>query len=95
MTFGKLPFDNDDNTELFENILSQQFTWPDNRQISEGLKDLISRMLDKSPRTRITIDEMKHNDWLNEGYTVSLAAQGADILANLSNQELATQGVSA
>ena len=68
--------------------------WPVGRQVSPGLKELISRMLEKSPRNRITLDEMKNFNWLNEGYTVSLADQGADILANLSNQELNAQGVS-
>ena len=68
--------------------------WPVHREVSPGLKELISRMLEKNPRTRITLDEMKHFNWLNEGYTVSLADQGADILANLSNQELNAQGVS-
>ena len=47
-------------------------------------------MLDKNPQTRITLDEMKFNAWINEGYMVGLAEHGADILANLTNQDLAT-----
>ena len=36
---------------------------------------------------------MKNVKWLNEGYTVSLAEHGAKILANLSNNDLKTNGV--
>lgn len=51
-------------------------------------------MLEKDPAQRITLDGMKNCAWLNEGYTVSLADHGANILANLSNVELQTAGVS-
>ena len=51
-------------------------------------------MLEKNPARRITLDDMKHFPWVNEGYTVSLGEHGANILANLSNEELKAQGVS-
>ena len=36
---------------------------------------------------------MKTNTWLNEGYQVSLADVGAEILVNLSDKELKAQGI--
>lgn len=43
-------------------------------------------MLKKNPDERITVNEMKHNKWLNEGYSVNMAIQGADLFANLSDK---------
>ena len=45
-------------------------------------------MLTKSPDSRITMEGLKQVAWLNEGYAASLADRGADMLANLSDQEL-------
>lgn len=53
--------------------------------VSEGLKNLIERMLDKEPTSRITIDEIRTFSWINEGYQVSMADYGASIFANLTN----------
>ena len=64
------------------------------RQVSDGLRDLILAMLTKSPDSRINMDGLKQFSWLNEGYAASLADRGADMLANLSDQELKAQGIS-
>ena len=39
----------------------------DKRYISEGLKDLIIRILEKDPRQRFDINDLKTNAWVNEG----------------------------
>ena len=36
------------------------------RRISKSLSDLILRWLDKNPKTRIKIDELKSNEWVND-----------------------------
>lgn len=36
-------------------------------QISDELKELILRMLDKNPETRITVPEIKVHPWLTKG----------------------------
>lgn len=73
LTFKELPFDHDNETELFRMILQDEVNFNRERNISAGLKELISRLLCKDPKTRITVDEMKHLPWLNEGYAASLA----------------------
>ena len=93
MTYNVLPFDSENEMEIFLKILKEPVVFGE-RQVSEGLKSLIMRMLEKEPAQRITIDEMKTLAWLNEGYQVSLADQGAAIFANLSDQELRVHGVS-
>ena len=45
-------------------------------------------MLDKNPLTRATMDELKKDQWLNEGYSVSLDSKEADFLANYTEEEL-------
>ena len=49
----------------------------DERKISDGLKNVISRMLDKNPETRISISELKQDKWINEGFHVALDSEEA------------------
>lgn len=50
-------------------------------------------MLDKNPLTRATLAELKKDQWLNEGYTVSLDSKEADLFANYTEEELAKKGI--
>jgi hypothetical protein len=50
-------------------------------------------MLDKNPLTRATMDELKKDRWLNEGYAVSLDSHEADFFANYTQDELTNNGV--
>jgi serine/threonine protein kinase len=40
--------------------------------MSNGLRNLLNRMLDKNPATRATIDEIRKNEWINEGCKTQL-----------------------
>ena len=51
-------------------------------------------MLDKNPSLRVKSSELKSDPWLNEGYKVPLDAQEAGLMANLTDQELQSKGVS-
>jgi len=50
-------------------------------------------MLDKDPKKRITLPELKKNKWLNEGFAVSLDSKEADFFANYTEDELMHKGV--
>lgn len=50
---------------------------PEDRKICEGLKNVIRRMLDKNPETRISLKELKNDEWINEGFHVTLDSQEA------------------
>jgi len=65
-----------------EKIHSTNFKLLDKRNISDGLKRILLRMLDKNPLTRITVDELKKDRWLNEGYALSLDSREIDFFAN-------------
>uniref|UniRef100_A0A674IFA1 Calcium/calmodulin dependent protein kinase kinase 1 n=1 Tax=Terrapene triunguis TaxID=2587831 RepID=A0A674IFA1_9SAUR len=47
-------------------IKNKAVEFPDEPQISEELKELIVRMLDKNPETRITVPEIKLHPWLTK-----------------------------
>ena len=47
------------------------------RKISDGLKNVIRRMLDKDPETRVTLSELKKDKWINEGFHVALDSSEA------------------
>jgi serine/threonine protein kinase len=47
----------------------------DKRNISVGLRDLLVRFLTKDPLKRITIAELRENNWINEGYKTKLNSE--------------------
>ena len=53
---GYPPFEGDNNKEIFKNVLKQKLKFEDKdwKNISAEAKDLITKMLDKDPKTRIT-----------------------------------------
>lgn len=57
--YGKVPFYDENIIALYTKITHQPVPFPDNPKISEELKDLIRKMLDKDPSTRITLPEIK------------------------------------
>lgn len=59
--FGKLPFYDDSVLTLYNMIKTEPVSFPDHPKISDSLKDLIIRILDKDPSSRITLSEIKVN----------------------------------
>ncbi|XP_051717582.1 calcium/calmodulin-dependent protein kinase kinase 1b [Ctenopharyngodon idella] len=62
--FGKCPFHDEYILGLHDKIRTMAVEFPDKPVISEGLKELITRMLDKVPETRITLPEIKLHTWV-------------------------------
>ncbi|XP_071621036.1 calcium/calmodulin-dependent protein kinase kinase 1 isoform X1 [Heliangelus exortis] len=65
--YGKCPFIDEYILGLHNRIKNKPVEFPEEGQISEELKDLILRMLDKNPETRITVPEIKVHPWLTKG----------------------------
>ncbi|XP_008568683.1 PREDICTED: calcium/calmodulin-dependent protein kinase kinase 2 isoform X4 [Galeopterus variegatus] len=57
--FGQCPFMDERIMCLHSKIKSQALEFPDQPDIAEDLKDLITRMLDKNPESRIMVPEIK------------------------------------
>uniref|UniRef100_A0AAZ3QE24 Protein kinase domain-containing protein n=1 Tax=Oncorhynchus tshawytscha TaxID=74940 RepID=A0AAZ3QE24_ONCTS len=64
--FGKCPFIDEYILVLHNKIRTKCVEFPESPEISEELKTLIQRMLDKNPDTRITIPEIKLDPWVTQ-----------------------------
>ncbi|KAM7399110.1 hypothetical protein PAMP_018402 [Pampus punctatissimus] len=64
--FGKCPFYDEYIVSLHNKIKNKPVEFPEIPSISTELKELIERMLDKNPETRITIPEIKLDPWVTE-----------------------------
>ncbi|XP_069556842.1 calcium/calmodulin-dependent protein kinase kinase 1 isoform X2 [Brachyistius frenatus] len=67
--FGKCPFIDEYILALHNKIRTKPVDFPETLTISEELRTLILRMLDKNPDTRITIPEIKMDQWVTQGGT--------------------------
>ncbi|XP_026717368.1 calcium/calmodulin-dependent protein kinase kinase 1 isoform X1 [Athene cunicularia] len=65
--YGKCPFIDEYILGLHNRIKNKPVEFPEEAQISEELKELILRMLDKNPERRITVPEIKVHPWLTKG----------------------------
>lgn len=65
MLCGYLPFEGDDNSELFNNILKCQIEFPD--FISDDAREIILEILTPDPNKRITIDQIKFSSFYLKG----------------------------
>lgn len=54
--FLKVPFFGTNLLDIIENIKTQELSFPEEREISQGLKNLLIKMIDKDPKTRATIE---------------------------------------
>ncbi|OHT17115.1 CAMK family protein kinase [Tritrichomonas foetus] len=67
MSTGKLPFDTSSVTKLLNYIVTSPIEIP--TTLSSDLQNLISRILQKNPEKRITIEEMMRHPWFTRaGY---------------------------
>lgn len=69
-----LPFEHENEAELFKLIRSAEFAWPENVKVSEGARDLVSRMLDPDPAQRITTSGVLEHPWVRINLDESLFA---------------------
>ena len=60
---GQLPFNEKQANKLYQKIRECKYTIP--KTVPDAAKDLITRMLQKNPLDRITIDEIKQHKWFN------------------------------
>ncbi|XP_007018316.2 PREDICTED: CBL-interacting serine/threonine-protein kinase 8 isoform X1 [Theobroma cacao] len=63
---GYLPFDELDLTTLYSKIERAEFSCPS--WFPVGAKSLIHRILDPNPQTRITIEQIRSDEWFKKGY---------------------------
>ncbi|XP_010271000.1 PREDICTED: CBL-interacting serine/threonine-protein kinase 1-like isoform X2 [Nelumbo nucifera] len=64
---GYLPFDDRNLAVLYQKIFKGVVQIP--KWLSEGAKNLIKRILDPNPNTRITMAKIKLDEWFQQDYT--------------------------
>uniref|UniRef100_A0A671FXS1 calcium/calmodulin-dependent protein kinase n=2 Tax=Rhinolophus ferrumequinum TaxID=59479 RepID=A0A671FXS1_RHIFE len=64
--YGKCPFIDDYILALHKKIKNEAVVFPDEPKVSEELKDLILKMLDKNPETRIGVPDIKLHPWVTK-----------------------------
>lgn len=91
MLFGRLPFRPKSGNQgvtlvsLFKSIENDELELPDN--ISDELRDLFLRILDKNPNTRITAEELIHHPWLLLDPT---SDEEEEVLDDVNDDEIST-----
>ncbi|GFQ66606.1 hypothetical protein TNCT_226511 [Trichonephila clavata] len=66
--YGDVPFQDTNILALYTKIKSSPVPFPEKYKISNNLKDLLSRMLEKDPKQRITLKGIKEHRWVtNDG----------------------------
>ncbi|KAL3577096.1 hypothetical protein D5086_022379 [Populus alba] len=63
---GYLPFDELDLTTLYSKIDRAEFSCPS--WFPVGAKSLIHRILDPKPETRMTVEQIRNDEWFKKGY---------------------------
>ncbi|KFA63493.1 hypothetical protein S40285_00313 [Stachybotrys chlorohalonatus IBT 40285] len=65
LRYGKLPFNRDGMMQIYEAIKHDELQLPDDE--NPDLKDLLRRLLDKDPRSRIQMPELREHPWVTDG----------------------------
>ncbi|XP_071999453.1 calcium/calmodulin-dependent protein kinase kinase 2 isoform X2 [Engystomops pustulosus] len=64
--FGQCPFMDERILALHGKIKNQPLEFPDQPDVSEDLRDLILKMLDKNPESRISVPDVKLHPWVTK-----------------------------
>ncbi|EDW95601.1 calcium/calmodulin-dependent protein kinase kinase 1 isoform X1 [Drosophila yakuba] len=67
LIFGNVPFLADSVPLLYEKIKQDSVKFPENHKVTEILKSCIVQMLEKNATHRITIPQLKTNNWVTSG----------------------------
>ena len=89
LAYNTLPFkaQNEwDTIELFDLIAKGEVNFPTTRTMSEGFINFVKRCLEKDPDKRITVEEMKSVEWLNEKRTPLTEMSKPEIISVTNNE---------
>nr|CAB3227515.1 calcium/calmodulin-dependent protein kinase kinase 2 [Phallusia mammillata] len=66
LVYGETPFKSDHVMELHEQICNDPVVFPTTPSVSKDCQNLINKMLDKDPTSRITLKDIKTHPWVTE-----------------------------
>lgn len=85
--FGRVPFEDSNILALYTKIKSQPVIFPHQGVISESLQDLLLKMLEKEPKQRITLKEIKEHAWVTRNNLCPLPSESENCTAVEITQE--------
>ncbi|KAJ3379029.1 hypothetical protein HDU84_007081 [Entophlyctis sp. JEL0112] len=62
---GSHPFDHQHMGRMYSNILSGKFKFPENIQLTEDVKNLITSILNPNPSARARVSDLREHAWTN------------------------------
>ena len=65
MVYGDYPFYAEEIGEFVREVIKKEIQFPDNINISPELKDLLKKLLEKNPKNRITMEQIKEHPWMH------------------------------
>lgn len=77
-TYGHLPFTGESYMQMYKSIQNDPLVFPEDtpeKTVSPELKNLIKRMLEKDPKNRIRLADIKNHPWITQVGTVDEAAE--------------------
>ena len=77
MVYYRLPFYHDTIAGIMDAIENNPVVFHEDRDVSPGLQDILTKLLDKSPETRATMEQLCEHPWINEGYSTPLQPMSA------------------
>jgi polo-like kinase 1 len=70
LIIGKPPFETSDVKTTYRRIRMNAYNFPDGLQISDSVRDLITKILNNDPGKRPTVDEILCHPWINHEGTI-------------------------
>ncbi|XP_006813514.2 calcium/calmodulin-dependent protein kinase kinase 2-like [Saccoglossus kowalevskii] len=87
--YGRVPFTDNFILALHQKIKTQPVEFPPERAISDSLKDLLSRMLEKDPVKRISLPEIKIHPWVTLDGRIHLLSESDNCtLVEVTDEEI-------
>ncbi|KAL8945357.1 MAG: hypothetical protein Q9211_000127 [Gyalolechia sp. 1 TL-2023] len=66
LRFGRIPFEKPGVLQLYECIRNEPLNIGSGSECSDSLKDLIVKLLEKDPKKRITMEELRQHPWVTK-----------------------------
>lgn len=87
--FGQVPFQDNFILGLHNKIRTQPVTFPEDIEVSDEVKHVITLMLEKDPHKRITLPDLKQHPWITQHGEEPLMSQEENcVLVEVSQDEI-------
>lgn len=70
LIIGKPPFETSDVKTTYKRIRMNAYNFPENVQITDPARDIITKILNNDPAKRPTVDEILTHEWMNNMGTI-------------------------